>query len=99
MYFLDKNARYSRTYCIHIIGNPPPINEDSEGDEDVYELYNIHTDPSESINLIEDYPDLFQTMKAQMLELVNDFVIEDKPDDGLDIDITDGEGNLATGWC
>ena len=36
-------------------------------------------------------------MKAQMLELVNDFVKEDKPDDGLDIDITDGEGNLATG--
>ena len=33
------------------------------------------------------------------LELVNDFVIEDKPDDGLDIDITNGEGNLATGWC
>ena len=82
-----------------IIG-PPPINRNSsEDDEDVYELYNIHTDPSESINLIEDYPDLFQTMKAQMLELVNDFVIEDKPDDGLDIDITDGEGNLATGWC
>ena len=62
-------------------------------------MYNIHTDPSESINLIEDYPELFQTMKAQMLELVNDFVKEDKPDDGLDIDITDGEGNLATGWC
>ena len=38
-------------------------------------------------------------MKAQMLELVNDFVKEDKPDDGLDIDITDGKGNLATGWC
>ena len=89
---------YSRT-LIHIIGPPPSINKNSEDDEDVYELYNIHTDPSESINLIEDYPELFQIMTAQMLELVNDFVIEDKPDDGLDIDITDGEGNLATGWC
>ena len=87
-----------KTETIHFIG-PPKINENREDDEDVYELYNIHTDPSESINLIEDYPELFQTMKAQMLELVNDFVKEDKPDDGLDIDITDGEGNLATGWC
>ena len=87
-----------KTETIHFIG-PPKINENREDDVDVYELYNIHTDPSESINLIEDYPALFQTMKAQMLELVNDFVKEDKPDDGLDIDITDGEGNLATGWC
>ena len=89
----------SESYRNRGFWNRSNTNENREDDEDVYELYNIHTDPSESINLIEDYPELFQTMKAQMLELVNDFVKEDKPDDGLDIDITDGEGNLATGWC
>ena len=69
------------------------------GAQDVYELYNVHTDPKESIDLLNDYPELVQTMQAQMQELLKEMVPQDSPD-SVDHDlIVDDQGNLASGWC
>ena len=65
---------------------------------DHYELYNVWSDPSESVNLVATHPELFHSMKNQMQELINQMIPQDSPDN-VDIDITDGEGNLVTGWC
>ena len=65
---------------------------------DHYELYNVNNDEGENIDLKQDYPELFQSMKEQMEQLVNEMIPQDFPDN-TDVDITDGQGNLATGWC
>ena len=65
---------------------------------DHYELYNVNNDEGENLDLKMDYPELFESMKSQMEQLVNEMVPQDFPDN-TDVDITDGQGNLATGWC
>ena len=37
-------------------------------------------------------------MKLLMNEVIEDLVPMDNPD-RVTVDITDGQGNLATGWC
>ena len=65
---------------------------------DHYELYNVNNDEGENVDLKKDYPELFESMKSQMNQLVNEMVPQDFPDN-TDVDITDGQGNLVTGWC
>ena len=65
---------------------------------DHYELYNVNNDEGENVDLKKDYPELFESMKSQIKQLVNEMVPQDFPDQ-IDVDITDGQGNLATGWC
>ena len=65
---------------------------------DHYELYNVNVDPSENYDLKEFYPGIFESMKLLMNEVIGDLVPMDNPD-RVDFDITDGQGNLATGWC
>ena len=65
---------------------------------DHYELYNVNNDEGENVDLKRDYPELFESMKSQMKQLVNEMVPQDFPDQ-TNVDITDGQGNLATGWC
>ena len=52
----------------------------------------------ESIILNDDYPELFQSMIEQINEYAQDMIPEDNPD-ATDADISDGNGNFATGWC
>ena len=65
---------------------------------DHYELYNVNNDEGENVDLKNDYPELFESMKSQIKQLVNEMVPQDFPGP-TDADITDGQGNLATGWC
>ena len=65
---------------------------------DHYELYNVNVDPSEDYDLKEFYPGVFESMKLLMNEVIEDLVPMDNPD-RVTVDITDGQGNLATGWC
>ena len=45
-----------------------------------YELYNVWSDPSESVNLVATHPELFHSMKNQMQELINQMIPQDSPD-------------------
>ena len=65
---------------------------------DHYELYNVNNDEGENVDLKQDYPELFESMKSQMNQLVNQMVPQDFPAQTT-VDITDGQGNFATGWC
>ena len=65
---------------------------------DQYELYNVNVDPSEEYDLKEFYPGIFESIKLLMNEVIDDLVPMDNPD-RVHVDITDGQGNLATGWC
>ena len=65
---------------------------------DHYELYNVIDDPSETTDVKNDFPDIFENMKNQIENLLQEMVPEDHPTRYLG-DITDGHGNLATGWC
>ena len=65
---------------------------------DHYELYNVNVDPSENYDLKEYYPGIFESMKLLMKEVIEALVPMDNPN-RVSVDITDGQGNLATGWC
>ena len=54
------------------------------------------SDPSETIDLQENFPEIFEAMKFQFAELANDLVERSRDHVG---EISDGNGNLATGWC
>ena len=66
--------------------------------EAAFELYNVRDDPSETFERSQDQPDIFNKMVEQFNDVFEDIVPFDFPDD-LDVDITDGEGNIVTGWC
>ena len=59
-------------------------------------LFNVLDDPSETMDLQENFPDIFEAMKVQFADLANDIV--ERSRDHVD-DITDGNGNISTGWC
>ena len=65
---------------------------------DHYELYNVKEDPSEDHDLKRFHPDVLESMKLLMNEVIEDLVPIDNPDQ-VNVDITDGQGNLVTGWC
>ena len=65
---------------------------------DHYELYNVNDDPSEDHDLKRFHPDVFESMKLLINEVIEDLVPIDNRDQ-VNVDITDGQGNLATGWC
>ena len=66
---------------------------------DRYELYNVIDDPSETMDLKDDFPEIFEGMKAQIEVLLQDMIPEDHPQIDPTAQISDGHGNLATGWC
>ena len=65
---------------------------------DHYELYNVLDDVSETQDIKNDHPEIFEQMKIQIDMLLKDMVAEDNPLD-LTAHITDGHGNLSTDWC
>ena len=67
--------------------------------EDTYFLYNVFDDPNETTDLKEQYPEKFQDMKNMFMELILEMVPEDIPFPVPFAEITDGKGNIVTGWC
>ena len=48
------------------------------------------------MDLQDNFPEIFESMKVQFAELTNDLV--ERSMERVD-EISDGNGNLATGWC
>ena len=67
--------------------------------EDTYFLYNVLDDPNETTDLKEEYPEKFQDMKNVFMEKLQEMVPEDLPLPVPFAKITDGKGNIITGWC
>ena len=59
-------------------------------------LFNVLDDPSETMDLQDNFPQIFESMKVQFAELTKDLVERSM---GQVDEISDGNGNLATGWC
>ena len=59
-------------------------------------LFNVLDDPSETMDLQDNFPQIFESMKVQFAELTKDLVERSM---GHVDEISDGNGNLATGWC
>ena len=59
-------------------------------------LFNVLDDPSETMDLQDNFPDVFEYMKVQFVQLTNELV--ERSHAHVD-EISDGNGNLATGWC
>ena len=68
------------------------------GPENNYALYNVFDDPTETEDLSQVYPDIFNSMKEQFDELVLNMVPEDDPPQNLG-SLGDENNNLITGWC
>lgn len=78
-----------------LLKNPSRAND---GD-DLFYLFNVFDEPEEETDLSLEFPDVFAEMKSLFEELILEMVPEDKPRIDANIDITDGQGNLAFGWC
>ena len=79
-----------------LLRNPGKLGINPIGDH--YELYNVFDDPSETADVKDDFPEIFEDMKIQVEQLLQEMVSEDNPLD-LTAHITDGQGNLVTDWC
>ena len=79
-----------------LLRNPQKLGINPIGDH--FELYNVIDDPSETKDVKNDFPKIFEDMKAQVERLLEDMVPEDNPLDPTAHN-TDGHGNLSTDWC
>ena len=68
------------------------------GPATTYALYNVFDDPNETEELSQVYPDIFDSMKVEFEELVQNMVPEDKPPN-VEGSLGDENNNVITGWC